>query len=318
MSDDAKAAPHCLLQASERLSRRKSRRRRKIAYLKKISYRDYLRKDAGWLGDEAVKFLRWRDQGACWPWVLISCRRWRRWAASTRASPASDSRIRLTRPFDEPYIYHFPDGQRLNRPAPGPVGLIPGVAPGHTMDDVLLAEFDYTQLDRGGAPLRLPPEQHSGDRRQRSRPRGGPVDIGYVRSGELHRVQARQCVLACYNMMIPHIMPELPDAPKAGARPSVSSCRWSTSTSPCATGMPSAIWGVNEILQPSWLLFEHQASTTLCRSAAIAVRRDPGEPILLHMEHIAADAEPGPFRTRSSFRLGRLVLLEYAVRRIRE
>jgi len=82
-----------------------------------------------------------------------SCRRWRRWAASTRLHrPRTQDQIDTA--FDEPYIYHFPDGNAsiarlLVR------SLIPGVAPGHTMDDVLLAEFDYTQLDRGGAPLRL-------------------------------------------------------------------------------------------------------------------------------------------------------------------
>src|SRR5205823_3480708 len=49
----------------------------------------------------------------------------------------------------EPYIYHFPDGNaslaRLLVRA-----LIPDVAAGSTMDDVVLAGFDYDKLDRAG------------------------------------------------------------------------------------------------------------------------------------------------------------------------
>jgi spermidine dehydrogenase len=54
----------------------------------------------------------------------------------------------------EPYIYHFPDGNAgiarlLVR------HLIPVVAPGSTMEDIVLAPFDYSKLDRQGSPVRL-------------------------------------------------------------------------------------------------------------------------------------------------------------------
>ena len=38
---------------------------------------------------------------------------------------------------------------------------------------------------------------------------GDEVQIGYRRSGAMHRVAARHAVLACFHMVIPHIMPEL-------------------------------------------------------------------------------------------------------------
>ena len=54
----------------------------------------------------------------------------------------------------EPYIYHFPDGNaslaRLLVRA-----LVPHVAPGHTMDDIVLAPFDYDALDRRGQDTRI-------------------------------------------------------------------------------------------------------------------------------------------------------------------
>ncbi len=54
----------------------------------------------------------------------------------------------------EPYIYHFPDGNaslaRLLVRAQ-----VPGIAPGATMDDIVLAPFDYDVLDRPGQNLRI-------------------------------------------------------------------------------------------------------------------------------------------------------------------
>jgi spermidine dehydrogenase len=86
------------------------------------------------------------------------------------------------------------------------------------MDDVLLADFDYAKLDAEWRADPLAPEQHGGVDCQCPQARAEAVDIGYVRAGELHRVQASKCVLACYNMIIPHIMPELPRRAEAGAR----------------------------------------------------------------------------------------------------
>lgn len=106
--------------------------------------------------------------------------------------------------MQEPYIYHFPDGNAsiarlLVR------GLVPGIAPGNTMEDVVLAPFDYTRLDREGSAVRI---------RQRAtvvrvEQAGGPVDVGYVKDGVMRRVQAKACIMAGYNMMIPYIMPGL-------------------------------------------------------------------------------------------------------------
>jgi spermidine dehydrogenase len=110
----------------------------------------------------------------------------------------------------EPYIHHFPDGNAsiarlLVRE------MIPAVAPGTTMDDVVTARFDYSKLDRANSPVRLRLKstvvgvEHDGDPKSAKR-----VRITYVRGGRAYRVQARSCVLACDNAMIPHLCPELP------------------------------------------------------------------------------------------------------------
>ncbi|NNL65055.1 MAG: NAD(P)-binding protein, partial [Myxococcales bacterium] len=110
----------------------------------------------------------------------------------------------------EPYHYHFPDGNasvaRLLVRA-----LVPEVAEGQGMEDVVTAGFDYGRLDREGSDVRLRLEStvvrvaHEGDPRRAER-----VAVTYVRAGRSERVRARHVVLACWNMVIPYLCPELP------------------------------------------------------------------------------------------------------------
>ena len=44
------------------------------------------------------------------------------------------------------------------------------------------------------------------------------VEIAYLRGSEVYSVRARSCVLACYNMIIPYLCPELPDKQKAALK----------------------------------------------------------------------------------------------------
>jgi spermidine dehydrogenase len=115
---------------------------------------------------------------------------------------------------EEPYIFHFPDGNAsiarlLVR------SLIPGTIPGHTMEDVVTARADYSRLDPDGAPVRIRLNStvvhvaHA-----ETNPAGKQVDIAYMRGGKLASVRAGNCVLACYNGMIPYLCPELPDKQK--------------------------------------------------------------------------------------------------------
>ena len=112
---------------------------------------------------------------------------------------------------EEPYIFHFPDGNAsiarlLVR------SLIPAAIPGQTMDDVVLARADYSHLDDAKNPVRIRLNSTAVQVRH-----DGPaasakeVVVAYMRGGKLQSVQASACVLACYNMMIPYLCPELPE-----------------------------------------------------------------------------------------------------------
>jgi spermidine dehydrogenase len=275
----------------------------KIAYLKKISYRDYLRTEAG-LGDEASRYFdgATKDFWAMGPDIVPA------FDALTSGYPGFDGLgldDQKDAGIDEPYIYHFPDGNAsiarlLVR------SLIPAAAGGHTMDDVLLADFDYGKLDVDGAPIRLRLNSTAVSVAN-ARSQSGVVDIGYMRSGSLHRIQAKQCVLAGYNMMIPHIMPELPDAQKQALALCVK-------VPLVYTNVGVRNWhafiklGVHRIYSPHGYF----VSTKLDYPVSLGGYRnprDPNEPMLLHMVHIPLTPNQGLSNVQQ-FRLGRQRLLD--------
>jgi len=115
---------------------------------------------------------------------------------------------------EEPYIFHFPDGNAsvarlLVR------SMIPAAVPGSTMEDVVTAKADYAQLDRRENPVRLRLNstaiqvKHAG-----TRVPAGEVNVTYSQGGKLYQVTGKYCVLACYNVMIPYICPDLPEEQK--------------------------------------------------------------------------------------------------------
>jgi len=118
---------------------------------------------------------------------------------------------------NEPYIFHFPDGNasvaRLLVRA-----LIPKAMPGRTMEDVVTVKADYTALDRieNSVNIRLNSTVVHVENRADVENRAGEnlVDLVYVRNDTPHHVRAKKCILACYNMVIPHICPEIPEAQK--------------------------------------------------------------------------------------------------------
>ena len=111
---------------------------------------------------------------------------------------------------DEPYIHHFPDGnasvaRMLVR------AMIPDVAPGSTMEDIVNAPFDYGKLDVANSPVRL--RLNSTVTRVKHDGEAGSaktVSVSYVRDGRAFQVRAGHTVLACYNAIIPSLCPELP------------------------------------------------------------------------------------------------------------
>ena len=304
LSDDAKARLIEFFKHPKDYLAGKSKQQ-KIAYLKKTSYRDFLRKDAG-LGDEAVKFFGGSTFGlmAMGPDILPALDAMASQYLGFAGLGLGDLNDPEVAAFAEPYIYHFPDGNAsvarlLVR------SLIPAAAPGHTMEDVVLADFDYSALDAEGAPIRLRLNSTAVNVAN-THSRGAPVDVGYMRSGALHRVQAKHCVLAGYNMMIPHIMTELPEVQKKALALSVKMPLVYVNVA-IRNWHAFVKLGVHDIYSPN-AYFSNTKLDYPVSLGGYRNPRDPSEPMLLHMEHIPLTPNQG-LTNVEQFRLGRQQLL---------
>jgi spermidine dehydrogenase len=112
------------------------------------------------------------------------------------------------------YRFHFPDGNAsiarlLVR------DLIPEAVPGQSAEDVVTAKVDYRRLDQPGSPVRLRLNstvvraQNLGDAAS-----AREVEVTYASGKQVFSVRAKNCVLACWNMVIPYVVPELPGKQK--------------------------------------------------------------------------------------------------------
>ena len=176
--------------------------------LRRMSYRDFLT-DVVEIHEDAIPYLQALPMGV-WAIGIDALPAWVGMYSGYPGFQGLQGTGFPRRSSMERY-FRFPDGNAsiarlLVR------SLIPGVAPGKSMEDVVTARFDYARLDREGAPVRL--RLNSTAVRVRNVPDGQKpeaVEITYVRGGKAQQVRGRSCVLACYNMMIPHLCPELPE-----------------------------------------------------------------------------------------------------------
>jgi spermidine dehydrogenase len=178
-------------------------------------------------------------------------------------------------------MYHFPDGnasvaRMLVR------SMIPDVAPGTTEEDVVLAPFDYSKLDRADSNVRIRllstavRVEHDGTPRSSSR-----VGITYVRGGQANRVWARNCVLACYNRMIPHLCPEL-SAPQREALETMVKSPILYNNVALRNWKPWKKLGVGALLNPgSYHVVSHLEYPV--DFGGQNYPRDPDEPVVVHM-----------------------------------
>jgi spermidine dehydrogenase len=191
-------------------------RQQKIATLSKISYAEYLTKHCR-LIPEALPFFRTFTHDLFCVGIeavpAFLCYE----AGDDYGSftyPGFDGLGFPEREKEEPYIFHFPDGNAsvarlLVR------SLIPDAVPGSTMEDVVTARANYGVLDRPTNSVRIRLNstvvnvKHLGPKDASKE-----VEVSYMRGGKLNTVKGSYCVLACYNVMIPYICPELPDSQK--------------------------------------------------------------------------------------------------------
>jgi spermidine dehydrogenase len=177
----------------------------KVEFLQKTSYEKYLLETAG-IGPEAVSFV-WRSSTWAIGLDAISA-----WVATASGWPGT-GRLGAYN-SKESLFCQFPDGNAtiarlLVR------SLVPDVAPGSTLDDVIAARFDYSALDSVDSPVCIRLDSTAVKVRHRGDPKSADeVEVAYVRGDRAYRARAGHCVLACYNASIPYICEELPTTQK--------------------------------------------------------------------------------------------------------
>jgi spermidine dehydrogenase len=182
---------------------------KKKKFLLGISYTDYLRKNAG-IHEDVVLMLRdgtrgWWGTG----YDAVSALEAHRMGMPGIHNLDLDDEDSGPAAREEPYIFHFPDGnagvaRSLVR------RLIPAAVPGSTMEDLVTARVDYDLLDLEENPTRIRLDSTAVDVRHVDGDRA--VDVTYVNDGSPYRVRGRHVVLACYNRLIPHLCAEVPEA----------------------------------------------------------------------------------------------------------
>jgi len=108
------------------------------------------------------------------------------------------------------YFFHFPDGNAtiarlLVRK------LIPEALAGNSATDIILAKANYSRLDAPSSPIKIRLNstavrvKHTGDPATAKE-----VEVAYARRGKVYTAKAKNCILACWHVVIPYICEELP------------------------------------------------------------------------------------------------------------
>ncbi len=119
---------------------------------------------------------------------------------------------------DNPYIHHFPDGNAGVARALVKK-MIPNVGKGNNAEEIVLSKFKYAELDKSSNRVRIRLNstvvkvQHRGDADT-----AREVSVNYINDNKSYQVTGQGVVMACYNMMIPHIVPDLPKEQAAALR----------------------------------------------------------------------------------------------------
>jgi spermidine dehydrogenase len=198
---------------------------------------------------------------------------------------------------------HFPDGNAtvarlLVR------WLVPDAVPGTTMESIGASRINYSLLDKPNQTARIRLNstvvnvKHDG-------PYGSAkgVTVSYVYNGKTYQVKGQACVMACWNMFIPMIVPDLPEKQKEALRYGVKGPLVYTSVA-VRNWTAFQKLGIRSVNAPS--MFHDNVSLAEAVSLGdLKHPQTPEEPVVLHLSKIPT--APGKPR-KEQHRIGRMLL----------
>ena len=203
----------------------------------------------------------------------------------------------------EKYFFHFPDGNAsiarlLVR------NLIPQAIPGNSATDVVLAKADYSKLDSESSPVKIRVNstavrvKHIGDPASAKE-----VEVACVRDGKVYTTRAKNCVLACWHVVIPYICEGLPEK----QREALASAQ---KVPLLYTNVALRDWTSFERLKTNAVYAPGCYHTRMALDLAVSIggyecARKPEQPIVVHM--MKTPCQPGR-PSREQHTLGRIEL----------
>ncbi len=272
----------------------------KIDHLRRISYERFLLDHAG-AGEEIAVLLR-RSITGLWGvgWDALSALEGARLAMPGTAGLGLGDAIPAPYDNEDPYIFHFPDGNaavaRLLMRA-----LRPDVVPGETMEDEVGARANYDRLDADDASVRV----RLNATVVKAENAGEGAEVTYVKGGEAFRVRGRNVVLACYLHMLPHICPEM-DAVQREAGEALVKIPLVYTNVALRNWRAFEKAGYHRFYSPHGL-FESISLDFPVSMGGVAFSPAPDRPVIAHLQYVPA--EPG-LTEREQHRAGRAKLYQ--------
>jgi spermidine dehydrogenase len=179
--------------------------------------------------------------------------------------------------------------------------LIPAVAPGmEGPEDVVIARFDYSALDRENQDTRLRLNSTvvgvlEVDSKQ--------VEVDYVQQGKALQITADHCVLACYNGLIPHLCPDMPESQKEGLSYGVKT-PFVYANVLLENGRAYSELGAT-LFQCPYDPFQWVSTAPTMTVGGYEPPRGPDDPMVVFMMHSPMTEPKQPISARDQLRMGR-------------
>jgi len=271
------------------------------AVLEAHTWREYLEKYAG-VGDEVLTFVQKWSHGV-WAIGADALPAWLAWINGYPGFAGMDIGYADEGDSDETR-FRFPDGNAsvarlLVRK------LIPGIAPGNTMEDVVTARFDYSMLDQPENLTRIRLSSTVVDLHHQGGDLNTNVDVTYVHGDKGRTVTAGKVVWAGYHAILPHICSDVPNEQGAAMSSSVRAPLVYTNVL-IRNWRSLAESGLRRIYCPG-SFFQTLMPTHDVSMGDYEFAKSPDEPIILHLQHIPL--APG-LSAPEQFRAGRNALLK--------
>lgn len=274
----------------------------KAQYLRHISYQDYLLKHAKMRPDSLPFFLGQYFRNNKRVDTLPA------WEAALGGHSPGFAGMKLPEQITaEAQHFHWPDGNAtvarllVSR-------LVPGVFPGKLdQESVVLAPATYSALDNPANPTRIRlasmviRAEHIGETTRNTEK---AVRVVYVKDGKRVAVTGANVIMACFNMVIPFIVPALPAAQKEALH-YASKVPMQYTNVLLKNWRPWAKLGVKSISAPNGYHIGASLDTPM-NIGGYASALTPDEPVVIHMTR--NPNQPGLPRKEQN-RIGRAAML---------